>query len=212
MSAKNVVIGAKVAKLTILELYKSQESGRYRAKCQCECGAFVDVEKSNISSGNTRQCKACANITRSEAHIKHGCSEPMKDVDPLGYAIYTRWSAMKARCYRESDSHYKNYGGRGIKVCDRWLESYENFLADMGLPPDRNYQIDRIDNNGDYCPENCRWVSRKENARNKTTNKFITAFGETMTQSAWAEKTGIKRETIAMRLKRGWDAEKALTP
>lgn len=209
----SVQIGDKFGKLTVISLFEDRRSSgskRFMAECSCDCGNTVISEKYNLSSGNTKNCKECSNLSRSAKHTSHGSSISMKDDNPAGYNCYTRWQSMKRRCYKEYDSHYKNYGGRGIKVCERWLNSYENFLADMGLPPTIEHQIDRIDNDGDYCPENCRWVSRTENARNRTNNKFITAFGKTMTQSQWAEETGIKRETIAMRMKRGWSAELAL--
>jgi len=210
----SVSIGAKFGLLTVLSFVDEKRySGSIKrmACCECECGTLVKVEKYNLSSGNTTKCLSCSNESRKEKHLKHGNSIAMKEDDPLGYNCYTRWQSMKRRCYKEYDSHYKNYGGRGIKVCDRWVDSYENFLEDMGLPPLLSYQIDRIDNDGDYSPENCRWVSVKQNANNKTNNKIITAFGESMTQAQWAEKTGIKRETISMRLRRGWSAELALS-
>ena len=209
-----ILIGDVFGKLTITALEdncRKSGSAKRMAVCSCSCGASVTVEKYNLSSGNTTQCRLCSNESRSKKHVRHGNSISMKDTDPAGYNCYTRWQSMKRRCYKEYDSHYKNYGARGIIVCDRWLNSYENFLADMGLPPTKEHQIDRIGNDGNYEPSNCRWISRKENANNKTNNKLITAFGKTMTQAQWSEETGIKRETIAMRLRRGWSAELALS-
>lgn len=209
-----IKVGDKYGKLAIKSIEKSlRSSGSVKvvATCACDCGEISLVEIYNLTSGNSTQCKFCALSSRAEKRRTHGHSISRKDLDPDGYNCYTRWQSMKRRCYKEYDKRYHDYGGRGIKVCERWFNSYENFLSDMGLPPTRKHQIDRIDNEGDYEPDNCRWVSLRQNARNKRNSKLITAFGETLTQAEWAERTGIKRETIARRLKLGWDNEKALT-
>ena len=206
-------IGSKFGKLLVVELYEKQAQGerkKYMARCLCDCGGEVHCEKYNLRTGNTTQCKSCAVEARANSKKTHCHSESYKDKDPLGYSCYTRWSAMKRRCNNPSDSRYADYGGRGIKVCARWQESYEAFLADMGLPPSISHQIDREDNHGNYEPGNCKWVTRTQNARNKRNNNVITAFGETNTLSEWAAKTGVMRETIAMRLSRGYSPEEAL--
>lgn len=210
----NSNIGEKFGKLTVLSVSEGVRysgSKKFIAECACECGNIIQVEKYNLRTGNTTQCNECAVISRGKNRRTHGNSVARKDADPDGYNCYTRWQSMKRRCYKEYDSHYPRYGGRGIKVCDRWLNSYENFLTDMGLPPFRDHQIDRIDNDGDYSPENCRWVTRTENSRNKSNNKLLTAYGETLTQSQWAERLGIKRETIAKRMDGGYSHEEALS-
>lgn len=134
------------------------------------------------------------------------------------HAIY---SGMKERCYRKKHPYYKNYGGRGIKVCDRWLEpgkGFANFLDDMGKRPGgytRNgrplYTLDRIDTNGDYCPENCRWATVKEQCRNKRNNVVLTFQGETHCVTEWAEKLGINRSTIYMRIHYGYETKDVLS-
>ena len=120
------------------------------------------------------------------------------------------WEAMLNRCRSNKHVHYNDYGGRGIAVCDRWL-LFENFLADMGSRPSKNHSIDRIDNNGNYEPGNCRWATRIEQHRNKRSNRHITAMGETHTLAGWAERTGLLKQTIRMRLERGWPDEDAVT-
>jgi len=207
-------VGSMFGKLTVISLHTAKRvSGKtkWMALCECECGEVIGVERHNLKNGNSSQCPPCATKTRGEKRKTHGSSFSRKDIDPVGHNCYTRWQSMKRRCYNPNENRYNRYGGRGIKVCDRWLNSYDNFLEDMGFPPNKSYQIDRIDNDGDYRPGNCRWVSRKKNGRNKCNNKIIEAFGERLTQAEWTERTGIKRETIAMRLKRGWSAEKALS-
>lgn len=211
MASANV--GDKFGKLTVVSFYESvRDSGSIKrmASVSCDCGNVLGVEKYNLTNGNTSQCQECARKSRAKNRVTHGHSDSKKNENPIGYSCYTRWQAMKRRCYSEADKRYKDYGGRGIRVCDRWLHSYENFLSDMGLPPAIGYQIDRKDNDGDYEPGNCHWVSQSENSRNKRNSRFITAFGKTATLSEWAEETGIKRETIARRLNSGLCAESAL--
>jgi len=122
---------------------------------------------------------------------------------------YRAWRTMISRCKNPNASAYKNYGGRGISVCQRWVESFENFLSDMGRRPS-GLSIDRINNDGNYEPGNCRWATRTEQARNSRMAKPLTFRGETMCFSAWAERTGIHWLTLYKRIKRGWSVEKAL--
>ena len=128
---------------------------------------------------------------------------------------YKIWAVAKERCYRVNGPKYKTYGARGIKMCDRWKHSFENFLADMGNRPDPHpakgaYSIERIDNDGDYCPDNCKWATIDEQANNTRANRFITHKGETLTLMQWSRRTGVRRETIANRINKGWDIERAL--
>lgn len=125
---------------------------------------------------------------------------------------YRRYSGMKNRCYNERSPQYKNYGGRGIKICDRWLgpDGFVHFLEDMGERPEGT-SIDRVDNGGDYCPENCRWATDKQQANNRRSSRCLTFNGETHTISEWAEKIGVKRHTLEERLRRGEPIERALT-
>lgn len=204
--------GDKWGKLTLVsdllggDCFKSTHKSIF----MCDCGLNHFATINNVQRGIVKHCSACSSIQKSAHRKKHCHSNSYKDKDPLGYSCYTRWSAMKRRCNNSSDSRYSDYGGRGIKVCARWQESYEAFLADMGTPPSISHQIDRQDNQGNYEPGNCKWVTRTENGRNKRNNNVITAFGETKTLSEWAAKTGVMRETIAMRLSRGYSPEKAL--
>lgn len=122
---------------------------------------------------------------------------------------YKVWAGMKKRCCTPSMSAYKYYGGRGISVCDRWME-YKNFLADMGEKPN-GMSLDRIDHDGNYEPANCRWASKETQMRNRSNSRVITAFGETLTLPEWVEKTGLSYYTIYLRLKSGTAPEDALT-
>lgn len=120
---------------------------------------------------------------------------------------YITWQRMKQRCQCPSASDFKHYGGRGIRVCERW-QTFDNFAADMGQRPD-GMQLDRIDNSGHYEPVNCRWVTKQANARNRRSNVVLTVDGVTMTAVEWGEKTGLG-ETILSRLSRGWTPERAV--
>jgi hypothetical protein len=117
---------------------------------------------------------------------------------------------IKHRCYNPNRCDYERYGGRGIRVCDRWLESFSNFLDDMGSCPG-GYSIDRIDNNADYAPENCKWSNNIEQANNKRNNHFIEHMGKTLTVSQWSRELGVNRKTIVTRLRDGWDPVRAIS-
>lgn len=124
---------------------------------------------------------------------------------------YTVWSSMRDRCNRPANSNYHNYGGRGIKVCQRWGR-FRNFLADMGPRPSPEHEIDRIDNDGDYEPDNCRWATRAEQARNMRTNRLLTVDGETLTVTDWAARVGVDANCIFRRLYDGRSPEEAIAP
>lgn len=209
------IIGRKFGQLTVLSIYRKvigravKRNARI-AVCECDCGEVRESEYCNLPTGNTKMCKRCSSIKKSNHKRVHGHSEGSMGRTKIEGKMYYTWCAMKRRCGNEGDKRFDDYGGRGIKVCARWADSYEAFLEDFGLPPTMKHQIDRIDNDGDYSNENCQWVTRKQNARNKRNSKIITAQGVSKTQVEWSEITGIKRETIAMRLKRGWSEERAL--
>jgi hypothetical protein len=118
---------------------------------------------------------------------------------------------MKERCCNPSNKHYKDYGARGIAICDRWQTSFEAFLEDMGPKPTGKYTIERVDNSKGYSPENCIWATDKTQARNTRNNRCFTLNGETQCLSAWAEDYGIEYPILWSRIKRGWPIEKALT-
>lgn len=122
---------------------------------------------------------------------------------------YSAWRALRERCRNPNAQAWANYGGRGIRVCDRW-ESFDAFFADMGERPGPGFEIDRIDNSGNYEPSNCRWATCKENNRNKRSNRHLTMDGVTLTIAEWAERTGQRDDTIHHRLRRGQTEEQAI--
>lgn len=117
--------------------------------------------------------------------------------------LYRVWASMISRCNNKNNKSYKDYGERGIAVCDRWRYSFENFLLDMGRP-EKGFEIDRIDNNSNYEPMNCRWVSRLENAHNKRNNRFLSHNGQTKTLAEWASCFNVNPAAILYRIKAGW--------
>lgn len=128
-----------------------------------------------------------------------------------GKTEYKAWQQMRLRCIDPAHQAYARYGGRGIRVCDRWLTSVENFIADMGPKPSPKHELDRYpDNNGNYEPGNCRWSTCSENSRNRRSNRMIACRGETLALAAWVERGGVSSYTIADRLDRGWEPERAI--
>jgi hypothetical protein len=128
-----------------------------------------------------------------------------------GTRLYKTWGNMKSRCYRKKDISYPNYGGRGIVVCDEWRDSFEAFrdwALSHGYRDDLT--LDRIDLNGNYEPENCRWQTYKQQANNRRSNKYLECDGKRLTYSEWADLYGITERTISRRIAAGWDAERAI--
>lgn len=207
--------GDVYGKLTVFETWREPRlkghGWKYLSGCRCDCGETRIVETGNLRSPNgPRCCHSCSSLGRAMEF--HGHSSGSISKAPVEHKCYNTWRSMKKRCQDPADHRYPDYGGRGISVCERWSTSYEAFVADMGLPHSLQHQIDRKDNHGGYHPENCRWVDRFTNARNKRNNRVITAFGKTKTLVEWASETGLKRETIARRLNIGQSPEKALRP
>ena len=139
-------------------------------------------------------------------NVTHGHCTPKKSV------IYLTWCRMRGRCLNPKNPKYPNYGGRGISICKEW-SLFENFLTDMGVRPDGlNMSLERIDVNGNYCKENCKWATVQEQNNNRTTTKFLEFNGQRMNHQQWAESLGFKYGTaIDHRLKSGWTLERALT-
>ena len=135
-------------------------------KCQCDCGEMVVTTSANLSSGKSKSCGCLGAENRLKAVTKHGATKNNKRTPE-----YSIWNGIKNRCYRPTSNAYKNYGERGIKLCDRWHD-FANFFADMGPKPGKDYSLDRIDPNGNYEPKNCRWATKKEQAANKRLKVF----------------------------------------
>lgn len=168
--------------------------------CICDCGTRRDVRGNDLRLGKSVSC-GCF-IVDNPTSRKHGASNTH---------LYKVYYGLKARCENKNNKNYHHYGGRGIKICAEWsnYEAFEAWALSHGYK--EGLTIDRIDVNGDYCPENCRWITQREQTRNKRETVYLTAFGETMPLVEWAERYNINYATLSRRIKRGMKAEDALT-
>lgn len=197
------LIGMRFGKLKVIERGQNFKNGKASWICQCDCGKVKEkaVTGYDLKSGRVQSC-GCKYLESNKGKNKmHG---------DTGIRLYRIWVGMRNRCYCKSAHSYHNYGARNIKVCDEW-QDYENFKSwALSSGYADNLTIDRIDNNGNYSPDNCRWATYKQQERNKRGTIHITLDGETKTLAEWAEITGINRETIAWRIKNGWDSSELL--
>lgn len=173
--------------------------------CKCECGNVIKVQSGGLKNGHTNSCGCFHAEQVKKAGTTHGYSSRNNKTP-----VYRTWCNMLSRCRNSKTPRYNCYGGRGIKVCERW-ERFENFLEDMGNRP-KWMSIERINNDGNYEPGNCRWATVKEQNNNNRGNRLLD-FGErTQTLSQWADELGIKPKTLSARLNDYcWSTEKALT-
>jgi hypothetical protein len=176
--------------------------------CRCECGVESYKRAETLKNGQTRSCGCLRVETTTKNKTTHG----MARVGDRRSPEYKVWASMKNRCADPKSQRWASYGGRGIRVCDRWLHSFENFYADMGARPSARHQIDRKDNDGPYSPDNCHWVTPLANANNKARSRLIEFGGRSMSMSQWAREVGLDSHALAYRLDRaGWSVEKSLT-
>lgn len=195
MRLKNLT-GMRFGMLTVISMTKERKNNQVCYLVQCDCGNKKESIGYLLTSGKSVSC----GCKRRIAGLKHGKSSSRE---------YRIWADMRRRCIDERNKNYPYYGGRGISVCDRW-QDFSNFIADMGKSQ-KGQSLDRIDNSGKYEPDNCKWSSLKEQARNRRSNRLINFNGKTMCVSEWAETIGIARDTLKRRLLLGWSVERALT-
>lgn len=178
--------------------------GNYLWLCKCDCGKEHVVPSSKLIQGKSRSCGCLAYDIRVKQLETHGITTGGK---PRTFII---WNGMKARCYNPSSTSYKSYGGRGIEVCDQWLifENFHRWAISNGYADD--LEIDRINNDGNYCPENCRWVTIAQNRRNQRATKQYQHNGMTKTLTEWAEYAGVDRPAFKAKLYRTRDIGKTL--
>lgn len=181
--------------------------GRSWQVCQCDCGDISVKSVSHLRQGTCTSC-GCAQKdgmrARSSRHGKTNTPE------------FTAWSAMKLRCSPKNKNTLKHYAARGIKICNRWLEAngqgFLNFLADMGERPSPLHSLDRVDNDGDYCPENCRWATRSQQTRNRRCGLYLEYNGKRQTLADWAEEMDIRYSVVFQRYKLGLPPHEILDP
>lgn len=173
----------------------------------CGCGKEFYALNYNVKSRHTRSCGCLRRKNAQTLFTKHGHTCGRKHSK-----MYVCWRNMFERCFTPTNNKFSLYGGRGITVCSRWVKSFEHFVEDMGEPPSLQHSIDRIDNEKDYCPNNCRWATRIEQTNNTRNNvRHILSTGEQGTQAELCRKYNISYFTFKTRIKNGWTPEEALT-
>jgi hypothetical protein len=174
--------------------------------CRCACGRVKDLCKAQLIRTRSPQCSECWRKNAPGQIPTHGEARHGKESPE-----YIVWLSMRARCTNVNNKRYHRYGGRGISICKRW-ELYSNFLEDMGRRPSPKHSLERINNDRNYTPSNCKWATGKEQGRNTSTNTHLTVNGETRVMAEWAELMGLKQNTLAMRINSyGWSHERAVT-
>lgn len=186
------IAGQKFGRLTAVE-FSHIQNGRTFWVFVCNCGSKIIVEGWDVRSGHTKSCGCFNRETATNRNTTHGMSYTPE---------FQCWTGIINRCTNKKDRRYADWGGRGITVCDSWIESFENFYSDMGPRPSPKHSIERIDNDGPYCKENCKWATQAEQNKNKRPNKktkYITIAGNTQSISAWSRELGIARQTVIRR-------------
>lgn len=209
------ITNLKFGKLTAIEKVESKLSGKQKRSTwlfKCDCGNLKEINKHSVMRGLVVSCGCYLNEIRGSSSLKHGLSDSR---------LYQCWLDMKHRCYYDFSKNskeyksYRNYGGRGIKVCEEWLDESFGSLNFINWSLNNGYSdkltLDRINVNGDYEPSNCRWISVKEQCRNKRNNRFLEIGGVRMILKDWMNLYNINRNTFYYRKKKGLSDEEALT-
>ncbi len=196
------MIGNRFGKLVVVAECGTDKWHNRLFTCKCDCGGESVVAGCLLRNGNTKSCGCLKRSVLGDSSRTHGARKTR--------AYYSWWN-MKSRCERPNSKYFADYGGRGIKICDRW-NSFDNFLSDMGQPAEGE-TLERVNNDLGYSPDNCRWVDRKTQANNRRSSVFYEVYGARKTLQQWADLAGISRTTISARIKAGWDIDRAiLTP
>lgn len=189
------MIGKRFHKLTVIEEIHGNGKG-VQWKCLCDCGITKIFPRRAILKGTTKSC-SCHKIGLLKGN-KYGFIH-----GGTGTGAFKSWTSMHCRCLKPNDPGYHRYGGRGIQICERWLNNFENFFADMGERP-KGTTLDRKDNDGDYSPDNCRWADKFTQDNNKSTNIPIIYKGKKQTMAQWARELGLPINALKGRKKMGW--------
>lgn len=202
---QKILVGQTFGKLTVVKdgpAYISPSGQRQeRWWCSCACGRLSKlVIKGNLTNGSTKSCGCLAGVG-----VKHGHSSGGRQSH-----TYKTWASMKERCTNPCHDAFVRYGGRGIGVCQRWQDSFEAFLEDMGPRP-AGHTLDRIDNTKGYSKDNCRWATQRQQQNNRRNNRLVTVSGVEDTLANHCRRYGVKPHVMRYRLKNGWTAEEAVT-
>ena len=205
MTQKNYcMIGKKYGRLTVLDIdvEKSKQTKRCYLICKCDCGITKSMRSDYVRRNHIVSCGCYSRELLDKSRVKHGLSR---------HPLFKEWTGVKDRCYNKNCKQFKDYGGRGITVCDEWIHdaaAFINWCLSHGY--EKDLTLDRIDNNKGYSPDNCRWTTRKIQANNTRRNHFITYKSETHTVHEWADKLHLNYSVLSHRLARGWSVEDAI--
>lgn len=204
MSRKDLT-GQRFGRLTVIRATEKRDQwGCVIYECRCDCGNVCFVPTGRLTNSRTYSTTRSCGCLFNETHEQHGGSDTN---------LYMRWHKMKVRCNNPKAQNYKRYGGRGIRICDEWKNSFAAF-RDWALSSGykEGLTLDRIDVNGNYCPENCRWITNKEQQRNRRNNLIIEMDGQKMTLPEWCDSLGVPYDLAYSRIHTyHWDPKRALT-
>lgn len=201
MAIRNDLKGKRFGHLTALYLTVDELYKKKKWLCRCDCGREIEITGSNLISGHSTQCKQCQLKTLQRGNVTHNQSHTK---------LYNVWNGMIQRCTNTNHKSFSDYGGRGITICEEWrsFDNFQKWAWEHGYG--EGVEIDRIDNNGNYRPENCRWITRIKNARNKSNNKIIVYNGESKTLSEWATYFGVNYKNLSRNLNKGYTLDEAI--
>lgn len=208
MGIRKDLTGQRFGRLTAISSRMDSDNRRCVWLCKCDCGNYKEFKSATLISGRAQSCGCLHNEIISKMSTTHGMSKTR---------LYSVWKGMRTRCYNPNSKSYKNYGGRGILICDEWKNDFLSFylwaFANGYNPNAKHFEctLDRIDVDGNYCPENCRWVSNTQQANNTRSVSRYTINGVEHTMTDWCNIYSIPKENVQARLQLGWDFEKAVS-
>jgi hypothetical protein len=200
----NDLSGRRFGRLIALDPVKIGPK-KIKWRCRCDCGGTALVIGPKLKTGNTSSCGCFQEESRKRKRTH--------DLTVRGELPpeYESWCKIKARCHNPKSDRYRFYGGRGITMCERWRNSFPEFLADLGPRPGPGYTVERLDNNGHYEPSNCCWATKKTQANNRRSNKRVQWQVQDLTLAEWSDELGIPAAVLSARLRHGWSVERAFT-
>lgn len=199
----SVKIGQEFHRWTVISRAEPDTKGRKHWNCQCKCGNTGRISEYNLYDGQSKSCGCLKREKTAQRSKKHGMT---------GTVEYRIWSGIKGRCCNPKNQAFSDYGGRGITMYEEWINSFDVFFAYVGLRPDPQYTIDRIDNDSGYRSGNIRWATMKEQARNRRSSRLITYNDETLTLAEWSERTGVNPSIVLWRIKAGCTPDEWFLP
>lgn len=196
--------GCRFGRLVVVGKPK-RRNGRLFWPCRCDCGARCAPQSTKLHEGRATSCGCLTRERFARLNLTHGATRDRRPTRE-----YRAWQNLKARCLNPKNAAFRDYGGRGIKVCSRWRDSFPSFLADMGRKPSSAHTLERTNNNGPYSPRNCEWTTRRRQARNRRSTRSVVLAGRRMSLAAACEQLGLKYGTVISRMRRGQTFKQAI--